>query len=172
MNIDDQIILMEERAKVAPLSGGTFASVRLQEVLLLQKLATLTDDQEERIYELSVVWRDALRRHNAQEKKFCEYDLDTGLPKRGQAKVNKPDVMNKVIDILVRELDLKKNPNDNAPAALACLSTAQSYIFALFTNNDEAQVKAAIIKSSDMISKEAVEIRDVAIKNGLLVKVE
>ncbi len=74
MELDD----LEVTAKLAPFAGGTISSANLKACLKLRD--KLSSDDRVRCEKLIKLWRDALRRHNAQDRTFCDYDLKTGDP--------------------------------------------------------------------------------------------
>lgn len=66
--------------------GGTYASMNLRKALVLAKEIQGFKKHPkykkilEHIIIITEVWRKALKRHNSNELKFIEYDVDTGLP--------------------------------------------------------------------------------------------
>jgi hypothetical protein len=79
---------LKEAEFLSHIAGGTISSQKLRDFLagvsLIKKEAQIDEPKKQELLDkankLVEMWRVALKRHNAQPKKFVEYDLDTGLP--------------------------------------------------------------------------------------------
>jgi hypothetical protein len=80
--------MLKESEFLSQISGGTISSQYLRDALagrnLVSKEAQIDQPKKDELLakasKLIEMWREALKRHNAQPMKFVEYDLDTGLP--------------------------------------------------------------------------------------------
>jgi DNA-directed RNA polymerase subunit L len=87
--------MLKESELLSQISGGTMSSRYLRDALagydLVFKEAQIEkrkkDELLEKACKLITMWREALKRHNAQPKKFVEYDIETGLSLEGTIKL-------------------------------------------------------------------------------------
>lgn len=85
--MDEILEQLKEIQKDSPNGcGGTYSSWRLRACLKLAEDVTSFANHPEytRVYseivKVTNIWREQLKRHNSQSKKFTVYDLETGMP--------------------------------------------------------------------------------------------
>jgi len=69
---------IEEFAHIAPFCGGTIASAALRQALEIRKRCPAKD--RKRVDAVIEQWRTTLAHHNAQDRPFTRYDMQTGEP--------------------------------------------------------------------------------------------
>jgi hypothetical protein len=68
---------LEKASEIAHLCGGTRSSECLVVALNLMKEAT-NDKDRERLKQQVEIWKNQLKAHNAQPRRFVRYDIETG----------------------------------------------------------------------------------------------